>query len=153
MTTSPDLDARRLRARAALLFFLGLLTGIWVGVVFTEGRALSFHLDFHPKFPRLALGAHLNALLGCFWMIAVASTLERMADGARKWVVRLTTLVAYANWFVTLIASMIDERGLAFDANPRNDLVAVLLMLGVVLPGLTAAGVWAWSLRKDLNAQ
>ena len=50
-------DLRRALSRAgAWLFAVGLLTGLWAGVVLT-GKVQVAH-------PRLALGAHLTAMLG-----------------------------------------------------------------------------------------
>ena len=139
---------KALMTRAAVLFFLAMLTGIWVGVVFTQGRALMLQLDLHPKHERLALGAHLNALFGCFWLLGVAWTLphSRLSEQWKARLAALVSLVAYANWAVTLLASVVDARGLAFEGNPRNDAIAVLLMLGVVLPGFAASGLWAWGM-------
>ena len=104
---------KALMTRAAVLFFVGMLTGIWVGVVFTRGAALMLHLDFQPKHERLALGAHLNALLGCFWLLGLSWTLphSRLSQAWQARLVTLTTFVAYANWGVTLLASVLDVRG------------------------------------------
>ena len=62
---------------------------------------------------------------------------------------RLVSIAAYANWAVTLLASFIDERGLAFLGEPRNDLIAGLLMALVVIPTLGAASMWAWALWAE----
>jgi hydroxylaminobenzene mutase len=138
---------RSLFARAAVLFFIGLLTGIWAGAVLTQGKALGIHLD-KPEYERLALAAHLNCLLGCFWMVAVALTLEytRLSEAGKLWLARLVTEVNYANWSITLLASFLDVRGLALGGGPRNALVAMLLLGGVVFPALAASGIWAWGL-------
>jgi hypothetical protein len=135
-------------ARAAVLFFLGLGTGVWAGAVLTQGRALGLTLGT-PKHERLALASHLNALLGCFWILAVAFTIEHttLGDPGKRWLARLVTLVNYANWSITLLASILDVRGLELvSGDGRNNLVAVLLLAGVVLPGLAAAGLWAFGL-------
>ena len=66
MPSAGDRDSlRRALLRAgAWLFAFGLLTGLWAGVVLT-GKV-------HVAFPRLALGAHLTAMLGGLWLIALA---------------------------------------------------------------------------------
>ena len=145
---SPTPLQRALMARGAVLFFLGLLTGVWAGAVLTQGRALGLTLGT-PHYERLALASHLNGLLGCFWILAVALTIEHtsLGVGAKLWLARLVTLVNYANWSITLLASILDVRGLELvSGDPKNNAVAVLLLAGVVLPGLAAAALWAWGL-------
>jgi hydroxylaminobenzene mutase len=134
-------------ARAAVLFFLGLLTGVYAGVVLTEGKALGLHLA-KPQHERLALAAHLNCVLGCFWILAVAFTLEhtRLSAKGKLALAWLVTVANYANWSITLLASLLDARGLALEGDPKNDVVAVLLVVGVVLPSFVTSGLWAWAL-------
>jgi hypothetical protein len=139
---------RSLFFRGALLFFLGLLTGVWAGAVLTEGRAIFLHFQSPPD-GKLVLVAHLNALLGCFWIVAVSLTLESTSFGeqGKTWLGRGVTLVNYANWSVTLLASFFHEKGLEMiEGNTRNNVVAFLLIALVVLPGLAVAGAWAWGL-------
>ncbi|HZU99550.1 MAG TPA: hypothetical protein VFF73_22765 [Planctomycetota bacterium] len=139
---------RSLFFRGALLFFLGLLTGVWAGAVLTEGRAIFMHFQSPPD-GKLVLVAHLNALLGCFWIVAVSLTLEATSFGDRgkTWLGRGVTLVNYANWSVTLLASFFREKGLEMiEGNAKNNVVAFLLIALVVLPGLAVAGAWAWGL-------
>jgi hypothetical protein len=137
----------RVAQLGAWLFAVGLLTGLWAGVVLT-GTIVA-------PIPRLALAAHLNGLLGGLWLIAVAATLERMRYGltGRRRLAALTALAAWANWLITLIASGLGVRGLAYTGDARNDAVAVLLQLFVVIPSLLAACVWAYgfggSARRD----
>jgi hypothetical protein len=122
----------------AWLFAVGLLTGLWAGVVLTGTIVVPI--------PRLALAAHLNGLLGGLWLIAVAATLERMRYGltGRRRLAALTALAAWANWLITLIASGLGVRGLAYTGDARNDAIAVLLQLFVVVPSLLAACAWAY---------
>jgi hypothetical protein len=147
MTTPTPLQ-RSLMARGALLFFLGLVTGVWAGAVMTEGRALFLALP-KPHFERLALVAHMNALLGSFWLIAVAVTIESTiyAERGKMWLSRAVTLVTYGNWAITLVASFLDVRGLeVLPGDPKNNMIAVALLAAVVFPGLAASGAWAWGL-------
>jgi hypothetical protein len=140
---------RSLAARGALLLVLSLLTGVWVGAVMTDGRAVFMELHFTPQAQRLALVAHLNALLGCFWIVAVAATLEatRFSETGKKRLGLAVTVICYANWAVTLLGSFLDRKGLEIvKDDPRNNAVALLLIALVVLPGLGASAAWAWGL-------
>ena len=62
MTHTLDACTRWLSFLAAVLFGLGVLTGPLVAMAMTKGIG-----D-----PGSMLAAHLNALLGCFWMLGVA---------------------------------------------------------------------------------
>src|SRR2546425_611716 len=71
-----DLLGQRLARAGAWLLTVGMATGVWAGLVLTE--------TIKVPIPRLALAAHLNAILGAFWLIAVASTLDRdQPEGAQ----------------------------------------------------------------------
>jgi hypothetical protein len=129
---------RRLARLGAWLFAVGLVTGLWSAVVLTEKIVVPY--------PRLALAAHLNGLLGGLWLIAVALTLDRMRYGliGRRRLAALAALAAWANWLITLIASAVGVRGLEYTDDARNNAIAVLLQLFVVVPSLLAACAWAW---------
>jgi hypothetical protein len=120
------------------LFAVGLLTGAWAAVVLTERIVVPI--------PRLALAAHLNGILGGLWLIAVAATLDRMRYGlaGRRRLARLVVVATWANWLVTLIASGLGVRGLELTADPRNNVIAILLEVFVVIPSLLGAFAWAW---------
>jgi hydroxylaminobenzene mutase len=142
--------AHKCMRRAAWLFLIGLVTGAWAGIVMTNGAAINMHLDFHPKHERLVLASHLNALLGTFWLLGVAYTLPKLRLSARGlvWLCVLTTLGAYGNWLITLIASLLDVRGLAFDHDASNNAIAGLLQVGVVIPSFAAAILWVYGLSS-----
>ncbi len=155
MLNSPTVEQRALMKRAAWLFLLAMITGAWAGVVMTQGKAIGLDLPIHPRHERLVLAAHLNGLLGTFWILGVMITLDatRLSEAGRAWLKRLTLLAAYGNWLVTLIASFLDVRGLAFDSDAKNNLIAGLLQVFVVIPTLTAAALWVVGLsRKDTNS-
>jgi hydroxylaminobenzene mutase len=131
---------RRLARAGAWLFAVGMVTGLWVAAVLTETVTIAI--------PRLALAAHLNALLGGLWLIAVASTLDMLRYGptGRARLAWVVTVPAWANWLITLIASGLGVTGLAYTGDTANDAIAALLHSLVVLPSLVGAGAWAWGL-------
>jgi hydroxylaminobenzene mutase len=135
-----DTLRRRLAWAGAWLFAVGMVTGLWAAVVLT-GKVV-------VPVPRLALAAHLNALLGGLWLVAVASTLDLLRYGAAgrarlAWVV---TVPAWANWLITLVASVLGVTGLEYTRDAANNAIAGLLHSLVVLPSLVGAGAWAWGL-------
>ena len=129
---------QRVTRAGAWLFAVGLLTGAWAAFVLTERVVVAI--------PRLALAAHLNGILGGLWLIAVGATLDRMRYGlaGRSRLVLLVGVATWANWLITLIASALGVRGLEFTGDPRNNTIAVLLEVFVVIPSLVGGFVWAW---------
>ena len=126
----------------ALLFFVGMLTGLWTAVALSGTVVIAM--------PRVALIAHLNALLGGLWLLAVASTFEFLHYG-EKGLRRLAIgvgLPAWSNWFVTLIASFLGVTGLTYTGNRANDIIAFLLQALVVVPTLIACAFWVWGFRE-----
>src|SRR5690348_15298844 len=109
---------RRLAASGATLFFMGALTGLWSAAALT-GKVV-------VPIPHLALAAHLNAVIGAVWQIAVALTLDFLWYGERGrarlcW---LTAIPAWGNWLVTLVASFLGVRGIEFTGDARNNAIA-----------------------------
>jgi hydroxylaminobenzene mutase len=138
---SDDLVRRRLAWAGAWLFAVGMVTGLWAAVVITEKVAVPL--------PRLALAAHLNALLGGLWLIAVASTLDMLRYGpiGRVRLAWVVTVPAWFNWLITLIASVLGVTGLEYTrGDTTNNAIAALLHSLVVMPSLVGATAWAWGL-------
>jgi hydroxylaminobenzene mutase len=139
-----DIDnlRRHVAARAALLFGLGMVTGLWAGLALTGKVKVAI--------PHLALAAHLNGILGGLWLFALAFTLPFLSYGGvgMRRLVLLTFVPTYGNWAVTLLASFLGVRGLEFTGDHANDVVAALLLAVVVAPTLAACGAWVWGFRK-----
>jgi hypothetical protein len=129
---------RALMGAGAWLFAVGLLTGLWAGAVLT-GKV-------HVAYPRLALGAHLTAMLGGLWLFAVAWSLDWLRYGPRgqRRLAWLIAISVWANWWLTLLASALGVRGLEYTREPINNVIAALLDLFVVVPALLGAFAWAW---------
>lgn len=117
-----------------------MVTGLWAAAVLTGKVTVPI--------PRLALAAHLNAILGGVWLIAVAWTLQfvRYGERGQRRLAWLVVTAAWANWLLTLVASVLGVRGLAYTSDPANNVVAALLDVFVVLPSLAGAAAWAWGL-------
>jgi hydroxylaminobenzene mutase len=145
---------RALFGRAAVLFLLGMLTGLWAGVALSEGKALGIHLD-PPKHERLVIGAHMNGLIGCFWLLGVAFTLPHVGtdERGRRRLAFLTTVATYGAWASALLASLLDVRGLTFLGESKNDFIAGLFIVAVVIPTLAASVLWARGLLRGAPAE
>lgn len=134
MPTSP---ARDLTRNAAILMAIGLLTGVFVSA------AMTGKVDADPG---AALASHLNALLGCFWMVAVAYSMPMLRYGpvGLNRLAWATTVPNFSNWLVTVLKAFLKVKGIDFAGEGRNDLVFGLLTLLVVVPSFVAAGAWVY---------
>lgn len=135
-------EQRPVLCAGAWLMLVGLLTGLWAAAALTGTVAVAI--------PRLALAAHINALLGGLWCIAVATTLPHVAYGERRrrQLCALTVGAAWANWLITLVASILGVRGLTYGESLANNIVAAMLQMFVVIPSVIAAAMWAIGLAR-----
>jgi (hydroxyamino)benzene mutase len=137
--TSPV--ARRMAHAAAWLMLVGLLTGGYVSAAMT-GKV--------PADPQMALAAHLNALMGTFFLLGVAWTLPMLSYGPvgqlrLAWAVIVAN---WANWAITCVKAWLRVSGVDLIGQPANDAVFGALTLTVVLPALVAAGAWVYGFRR-----
>jgi (hydroxyamino)benzene mutase len=133
---------RRLAATGAILFAVGMVTGLWSAAALTN--------KVHVGMPRLALAAHLNGLLGGLWLVAVAWTFEFLhydVKGLRR-LALVVAVATWSNWLVTLVASFFGVNGLEYTGQRANNVVAFFLQTLVVLPTLIGSGLWAWGFKK-----
>jgi hydroxylaminobenzene mutase len=119
----------------ALLFGLGALTGILVSASFSGKIGGS---------PQFMLAAHLNALMGCFWLFCVGVSWDRLSlkPAHARLLLRSTVLAAYANWVVTIAKSLLEVQGIDYVGEVSNDTIFGLLTLTVVIPTLLSSGLW-----------
>lgn len=109
----------------AVLFFVGMLTGLWAAATLTGTVVVGI--------PRLALVAHLNALLGGLWLLAVAWSFEFLHYSDRG-LRRLAIGVGIPAWSKLARNSVHVFSG--------RELQAL-----VVVPTLIASAFWVWGFR------
>ncbi|WP_240486700.1 hypothetical protein [Hyalangium minutum] len=140
--TSAPLPAARLMAHAAAwLMLLGLLTGGYVSSAMT-GKL--------PADPHMALAAHLNALMGTFFLLGVAWTLPMLRYGpvGQQRLAWLVIVANFSNWAVTGVKAWLRVSGVDLIGQPANDAIFLTLTATVVLPALAAAGAWVYGFRR-----
>src|SRR5688572_28257813 len=137
MNPSPPANevARFMARSAAILIFVSLLTGFLVAAAMT-GKAPA---DAHG-----ALAAHLNAMLGGFWILGVGWTLPflRFDERGLRRLAWAIIVPNYANWLVTLVKAFWRVAGVDYVGEGKNDTIFGLLTFLVVLPSLAATGAW-----------
>jgi hydroxylaminobenzene mutase len=126
---------------AAWLMLLGLLTGGYVSSAMT-GKV--------PADPHMALAAHLNALMGTFFLLGVAWTLPmlRYGQSGQQRLAWLVIVSNFANWGVTCVKAWLRVSGVDLIGQPANDAIFLTLTATVVLPALAAAGAWVYGFRR-----
>jgi hydroxylaminobenzene mutase len=126
---------------AAWLMLIGLLTGGYVSSAMTGKISAD---------PHMALAAHLNALMGTFFLLGVAWTLPMLRYGAvgQQRLAWLVITANFANWAVTCVKAWLRVSGVDFIGQPANDGIFVALTLTVVLPSLAATGAWVYGFRR-----
>lgn len=141
-----DQIRKRLVFAGALLFSIGMVTGFWLAAAVTK----KFGIGDPVLTPQLARAAHLNALFGSLWLIAAAWSFQFLHYSARglKRLAFVFALPAWANWFVTLVASILGVNGLSYTGHLANDVIAFLLQTTVVLPTLVACVFWLWGFKE-----
>jgi len=140
--TPAPLPAARLMAHAAAwLMLIGLLTGGYVSSAMT-GKL--------PADPHMALAAHLNALMGTFFLLGVAWTLPMLRYGAvgQQRLAWLVIAANFSNWAVTCVKAWLRVSGVDLMGQPANDAIFLTLTATVVLPALVAAGAWVYGFRR-----
>ncbi|WP_420316112.1 hypothetical protein [Ekhidna sp.] len=121
---------------ASILFFLGLLTGIYVTIVATgkmEGNLSA------------SLAAHLNGIIGSLIILSLILIIPYTKYGHTYKVIMIAMFIVsnYANWIITLIKSYLQVVGLEIIENSiSNNLIHILLVVMVVIPSLTGAIMW-----------
>lgn len=125
---------------AAWLLVVGLLAGL------LAAGAMTGQL---PADPHAMLAAHLNGLMGCFWLLGLAWTLPMLnyKPTLSLFLVRLIGLSVWANWFFTLLKAFWQVSGLAYTGDLKNNVIAASLQGLVVLPALIGSIAWAWGLK------
>jgi hydroxylaminobenzene mutase len=129
--------ARFLGRAAAILIVISLLTGFLLAGAMT-GKV--------PADAGAVLAAHLNAMLGAFWILGLAWSLPLLRFGplGSKRLAWATVIANYANWVITTLKAFWRVKGVDLAGESHNDAIFGLLTLFVVLPSLAAAIAWAY---------
>ena len=139
MSQEIEIWSSRLVVSATALFLVAAMTGIMIPTAGADAE----------KFSRL-LAAHMNAMLGCFWLLGLSWTLPRLALSTKQlqMLCSMTLLVCWANWGLTLAKAQIGVAGLGYGEGGANGGIWLALVITVVLPTLGASMLWFWGAWK-----
>ena len=127
---------------AAILFMLGLLTGIHVTLVATGKIDGSI---------QASLAAHLNGIIGSLIVLSLLIILPGIKYGHtyKRNLMLMFIISNYANWLITFIKSIAQVEGITIlDNAPLNNIIHILLVLFVVLPSITGAALWIFGISN-----
>jgi hydroxylaminobenzene mutase len=138
---TPLAASRFLGRSGAILIAISLFLGFFVAGAMTN----KVPADAHS-----ALAAHLNAMLGAFWIFAVAWSVPHLRYGevGLKRLAWLVVVPNYANWVVTAVKAFWKVSGVDFIGEGKNDTIFGLLTAFVVIPSIAAALAWAYGFRR-----
>jgi hydroxylaminobenzene mutase len=141
---STDRTARLLMAMGATLFFLGLLSGLAVPAMTN---------------PRMAVAAHLEAVMNGLFLIAVGAVWSRVSLPRRllPWTSGLLGCGAYGNWFFVCLAALFGASktmplaGAGYAALPWQENLVTAGLVTAALAMLAGSGllVWGFFRRED----
>ena len=131
---------RRLASHGALMLLLGMIYGVYVALVMTEQA---------PGEPEMALGAHLNALLGSFWLLGMGWSLQFVVLSPRllRLAVGLTLVGAWSNWILSALKAVSGDLAISFTGAASNDVLFGLRTILVIVPCIVGPAIWVWGLR------
>lgn len=145
MTSDRTSDVQRqLALSGAVLLLLGLLTGFYISAAMGQ----RIDVDVHS-----AVAAHLNALLGAFWIFGLGWTLPMLRYGplGQRRLALAVVVPNYANWLITCIKAALRVAGVDAGLSFANNAVLAGLTIFVVLPSLAAAVAWIAGFRHRAN--
>lgn len=126
---------RKTAAAGAALLVIAFATGGILAAALTK----KVDADAHE-----VAAAHLNAIFGCLWLVALAATLPmlRFGDRGRARLALCTAIPAYMNWLVTVVKAFFHVAGVDLTGDGTNDAIFAVLNVTVVLPAFVAAIAW-----------
>jgi (hydroxyamino)benzene mutase len=132
---------RQLALWGAVLLLGGLLTGFYISAAMGH----RIEVDIHST-----VAAHLNALLGAFWIFGVGWTLPMLRYGpvGQRRLAIGVVVPNYANWLITGAKAALHVSGVDVGPSLANNAVLVGLTIFVVLPSLVTAVAWIAGFRR-----
>ena len=136
---------RRVAAAGAMLLVIGFATGAILAAAMTK----KVNADTHE-----VVAAHLNAIFGALWIVALAFTLPmlRFGDRGKARLALVTIVPAYSNWLITLVKSFLFVTGVEPTSDGTNTAVFVALTIFVVTPSFVSAIAWTYGLLGSREA-
>jgi hydroxylaminobenzene mutase len=120
---------------SALLVLLGIFTGFLIAASATN--QISANTD-------MMVSAHLNALLGAFWLLGVGWSLPWCTLSQKQVKLMISSLILcnYSNWLWTAIKAFFQVHAIEFNDSPANNIIFMALSISVVLPALIGSILW-----------
>jgi hydroxylaminobenzene mutase len=145
MTNSVQAWQRRMGFHGALMLWITMIYGLYLVGVMT---------DLVPGNEAMTLGAHINGLMGAFWLLGLGWSLSfvRLSERLLSIAVWMTLAGAWFNFLLAMIKAVPGVMAIEFTGGAFNDVVFVARLLLVVIPSLVGPALWVWGLRAHSAA-
>ena len=98
----------------------------------------------------MTLGAHVNGLMGAFWLLGMGWSLRfvRLSERLLNIAVWMTLAGAWFNFLLAMFKAVPGVMAIELTGGVINDALFVARVLLVVIPSLVGPGLWVWGLRE-----
>ena len=140
MTNSVQVWQKRMGFHGALMLWITMIYGLYLVGVMT---------DLVPGNEDMTLGAHINGLMGAFWLLGMAWSLSfvQLSERLLSIAVWMTLAGAWFNFLLAMIKAVPGVMAIEFTGGTVNDVLFAARVLLVVIPSLVGPALWVWGLR------
>ncbi|MDP6933006.1 MAG: hypothetical protein QGG40_08810 [Myxococcota bacterium] len=131
---------KRMAFHGALMLWISMIHGLYLVGVMT-------HLV--PGNEAMTLGAHVNGLMGAFWLLGMGWSLRfvQLSERLLGIAVWMTLTGAWFNFLLAMIKAVQGAMAIEFTGDAFNDIVFAARVLLVVIPSLVGPALWVWGMR------
>ena len=122
------------------MLWITMIYGLYLVGVMTE---------LVPGNEDMTLGAHINGLMGAFWLLGMGWSLSfiQLSERLLSVAIWMTLAGAWFNFLLAMIKAVPGVMAIEFTGGAVNDVVFAARVLLVVIPSLVGPALWMWGLR------
>ena len=142
MTNSIPEWQRRMAFHGALMLLITMVYGLYLVGVMTH---------IVPGDEAMTLGAHINGLMGAFWVLGMGWSLShiRLSERLLSTAVWMTLAGAWFNFVLAMLKAIPGVMAIEFTGVVVNDVLFAARVILVVIPSLVGPALWVWGLRRQ----
>ena len=133
---------KRMAFHGALMLWSTMVYGLYLVGVMTE---------LVPGNEAMTLGAHINGLMGAFWLLGMGWSLSfiQLSEQLLRVAIWMTLAGAWFNFLLAIIKAVPGVMAIEFTGGASNDVIFAARVLLVVIPSLVGPALWFWGLRAN----
>lgn len=131
---------KRMAFHGALMLWTTMVYGLYLVGVMTE---------LVPGDEGMTLGAHINGLMGAFWLLGMGWSLSfiSLSEQLLRVAIWMTLAGAWFNFLLAMVKAVPGVMAIEFTGGVSNDVIFAARVLLVVIPSLVGPALWFWGLR------